>query len=158
MIKSSVRTQYLINRLKGFISQNSGSEPKVSESNGNGSNRSENGSENGNGSNESGNESENGSGIESKGSGSEPKPGINNPDISEPKQEEPKQEEAIEPSDGSFESVFKNTLLPNKPFKPFNNIVEDIREAPPVIGGNIIISLKTIKEYINKSVNNITPK
>ena len=158
MIKSSVRTQYLINRLKGFISQNSGSEPKVSESNGNGSNRSENGSENGNGSNESGNESENGSGIESKRSGSgsngiEPKQGI-----SEPKQEEPKQEEAIEPSDGSFESVFKNTLLPNKPFKPFNNIVEDIREAPPLIGGNIIISLKTIKEYINKSVNNITPK
>lgn len=155
MIKSSVRTQYLINRLKGFISKNSGSEPKVSESNGNGSNRSES---NGNGSNGSDNESENGSGIESKRSGSgskgsEPKPGI-----SEPKQEEPKQEEAIEPSDGSFESVFKNTLLPNKPFKPFNNIVEDIREAPPVIGGNIIISLKTIKEYINKSVNNITPK
>jgi hypothetical protein len=180
MIKSSDdRKQYLINRLRDMIDtkngNGSGSNGSGSESNGNGSgsNGSEsNGSDNeseskgsgseskGSGSESKGSGSESkGSGSESKGSGSEPNPGINKPDISEPKQGSgPKQEEAIEPSDGTFESRFRHTLLSNDTFNPFEQVVEVIKEAPPLIGGNIIISLKTIKEYINKNVNNITPK
>lgn len=78
----------------------------------------------------------------------------------EPIQEEAKSESKAElkKGNGSFESQFTNTLSNTDPLITFDNIVGDIQKAPPLYGGNIIISLKTIKEYINKTVNNITPK
>ena len=110
MIKSSDdRKQYLINRLREIIAKKNGS--------GSGSNGS--GSE----SNESGSESK---GSESKRSGSgsngsDPKQDIIGPIISE-----------AEPSDGTFESRFKYTLLSNDTFNPFEEVVDVIQKTPPL--------------------------
>jgi hypothetical protein len=51
-------------------------------------------------------------------------------------------------------------------FKPINNHTSSIKEffdtlrtqIESQIGGNLIIPLKTLKQYINDAVNKITPK
>lgn len=41
---------------------------------------------------------------------------------------------------------------------PLSTIFNDLRNQASIRGGNLIISLRTIKQYINETVNNITPK
>ena len=78
---------------------------------------------------------------------------------SEPKEESKEEsKDEIKESNGSFEDQFIKSVPSSDPLITFENIVVDIQEAPKLYGGNIIVSLKSIKEYINKTVNNITPK
>lgn len=41
---------------------------------------------------------------------------------------------------------------------PLSTIFNELRNQSSIRGGNLIISLSTIKQYINETVNNITPK